>query len=305
MRFVDASIQTIDGAHTVDDTTIDVSDAGELVAPGVIKVWDAADASVLKAVISFTGISTNQLTGCVWDYGGHTDVNLADGDFVAQELPAHDFERAVGGVASRLGPDDDYWEKPGVLDGSWTEVNPSGTQTLTVGRGRLSVLHDDIATADIGAVVKPLTGEAAGSALYTDVLHLAFNENFTMGGLVFSDGNAVSSNIAALLFYVQSASNYVIESRGGTFQAVGATVQSGPVLHPLVVLAGPMYLRWTWSAANTFVAEFSPDGVTWFAFGMANSAITLTPTHGGVFWTGWGAGTPRISSFGPFLHDAP
>lgn len=103
MKYVDASIQTIDGAHTVDDTTVDVSDAGEFVAPGVVKVWDAADATVLKAVISFTGITTNQLTGCVWDYGGHTDVNLADGDFVAQELSAADVPQATVDVALHRG----------------------------------------------------------------------------------------------------------------------------------------------------------------------------------------------------------
>lgn len=118
MRYVDASIQTIDGAHTVDDTTVDVSDAGEFFAPGVVKVWDAADASVLKAVISFTGITTNQLTGCVWDYGGHVDVNVADGDFVAQEFPA-------GNVRSELLADD-LPPTPNALDDEFDNVTIGG-----------------------------------------------------------------------------------------------------------------------------------------------------------------------------------
>lgn len=238
--------------------------------------------------------------------------NKANATATTTDHPAHHndladavnkIERAIGvnpnGVTS--GPDDDTW-RTGTLTG-WTEVNPSGTQTLTVGRGRLSVLHDDIVANDIGAIVKPLTGEGVGSVLETDLSFLAAQENFTMGGLVFSDGTAVGSAVAILMLYV-AASGTIIETRGGTFQTVGAAVGTGPVFSYSNV-GGPMHIRWQWQAANNFRASFSPDGVSWFGYAFADSGITLAPTHGGVFWSGWGASTARISSFGPFIHDAP
>lgn len=161
MQYVDASLTTIDGAHTVDDTTVDVVDASEFSAPGIIKVWDKDDAKILKAVISFTGISTNQLTGCVWDYGGHTDVNLDAGDFVAQEIPAKIYAEQfrlnpLEGPAAYTdaGMSDEF--DSGTLDAQWTVAGAtSGTVSMVTANPADSVYDLTSLPGTLLVMIKP------------------------------------------------------------------------------------------------------------------------------------------------------
>lgn len=91
-NYANASLTTIDGAHPVAADPVAVADGSEWPASDfTAAVWDKSDLKVLKAVLHVAARVGNSLSGVTWNYDGHTDVALVDGDVVALAAIAEDF----------------------------------------------------------------------------------------------------------------------------------------------------------------------------------------------------------------------
>jgi hypothetical protein len=77
-----ATDSTVDGAVALDTATIPVSDASIYKDPAVTS-WDEA-VIIEENIITYTGISGNDLTGCVWGAFGSDKANLVGGEKVQQ-----------------------------------------------------------------------------------------------------------------------------------------------------------------------------------------------------------------------------
>lgn len=214
------------------------------------------------------------------------DISAADGRAVIQAL----YEWSGRGT---VGADDAYWDGGDLAD--FTQILPSGANTLTEQNGVLSVAYSGQTTSDLAGILKPLTGFGIGDSIQTAVRVLTDGTNWAMTALVLADGNAGSSN--AIMAFYEIGSAHEIVTRTGTMATVGADVQLKAAVIDSRGQFGTLHMRLTYQAANTFRLELSPDGVTWSTCGIADSSRTLTPTHGGIGWSIWGGTGPRINTY--------
>ncbi len=190
----------------------------------------------------------------------------------------------------------------------WTEVLPSGTATWTEGRGKLSVVSVNQTTNHTPAILQPITSASLPITIETKVTW-ALRDPADVGqfaALVFTDGTANTSK--AVLFGPQQygSSGYFIlggelDSRDGDGSAVAVLSITGIWRQVLEV-----YIRLIWSAANTFQAALSMDGVTWTDYGAGSfTATTITPTHFGFAMYAAGADFYNLASFDYFrVYDS-
>lgn len=184
-----------------------------------------------------------------------------------------------------FGLDDDFNDSS--IDSSWVQVNGGNTAshvTWTEGADQLSVLHTlSHSSTQIHAIVKPLSGASfpltvqIGTRWFTPYAY-----SYLMAGPILADGTTdgagkqmlhmeyTNTNLAtAVTLSQRSFTNYTAETtpqvNAGNYQWMG------PILHQ----------RTIWSAANTFHAEVSPDGISWYRFASGMS-YTMTPTYAGL-----------------------
>jgi hypothetical protein len=203
------------------------------------------------------------------------------------------------GVPSGNGPggtDDDEFDDA-TLTG-FTAQTVSGTATWTEGRDVLSALFHSQTSGDWAAQLKALTTPSAPLVIETAVRVFSPHTSSALVGLLLTDGTTATANCIAATTIVTTSNNNIVAARGGTL-----TDFQNPVLdqhaNSFSMMIPWLHMRLTWSAANTFLGEWSPDGVTWSDFGLGTQAHTMTPTHMGVAVTNTGGGTttPRIATF--------
>ena len=302
-NYVDASITTIDGPFTVLDDPIDVVDGSEWPAGNfTIKVWDASDAKVLKAVIYVGTRTTNALSGLIWNYGGHTDVNLADGDYVALEIAAPNYPPPIWSAAVR-GAYDDYFDVDNEAD--WTAVAVSGSITwnyrfasrLGVNRGVTAVYEDQTAN-DYPAYLKSLSGVTTGDYIQTSISNFKpLDALFINSALCFTDGVLTTSNVCFWGPGVLNTELAIVQAGHGTLTAT-STFPINDTLNT-AMWGAPIHWRLLYSAANTFQAFFSLNGEDWTQYG-SDIAKAMTPTHGGFLVSSTGSSPIRQSRFSYF-----
>lgn len=184
----------------------------------------------------------------------------------------------------------------------YTEQAPTGTVTWAASRGGLSAKFVSVASADIAATLKAVPAAGMPCTIETCIITEAFRAEANNGaGLIFTDGTAATSNIAAF-------------GPMTTAGATGLSVPSGTLTAATsnVTTAGTtptnyseVFLRWVWSAANTFELAVSPDGEAWVDFSLTTFSRTFTPTHMGLWVTNWGAATQNVAAFRYFrVYDA-
>jgi hypothetical protein len=139
----------------------------------------------------------------------------------------------------------------------------------------LSCLFGNQTASDLAIVSKPIGALTTGDYIETAVRALMPAANFTIVGLFFSDGITGASNV--VLVDTQSNNLYTFQHGTLTNVSTAFAVDAGVTSRTM----GLMYLRLTWVSANTFRAEFSPDGVSWAGMGFADGSKTMTPTHMG------------------------
>jgi hypothetical protein len=194
------------------------------------------------------------------------------------------------------GTDDDEFADASLT--GFTAQTVSGTATWTEDNDVLSVLFHSQTSGDWAAQLKALTTPSSPLVIQTAVRVFSPHTSSALVGLLLTDGTTTTSNCIAATTIVTTSNNNIIAARGWTL-----TDLQNPVLDQhassFSMMIPWLYMRLTWSAANTFLAEWSPDGVTWSDFGLGNQSHTMTPTHMGVAVTNFGGGTttPRIATF--------
>lgn len=168
------------------------------------------------------------------------------------------------------------------LDTDWIEVTPSGTVVWTQQNGVLSVSAESQSADDVCALMKPFP-VLPPYTLETAVRLFANQANYTMIGLMFSDGTSVTSNAVGVWLEIGSGGT-TVRQRSGTFTAMTNNNTSTLISHHGLWL----HMRLRWKGINTFEAEFSTDGVSWVGMDWADIFLTFTPTHAGIMFSSWG-----------------
>jgi hypothetical protein len=176
------------------------------------------------------------------------------------------------------------------IDPAWVRVdNPTAGITRvswTEGADVISAKGEGgDASSELHALLRPLSGAggsvAVGDAFLTCVtLYGPYATNYTMGGIILSDGTAYaagnqSNDVRAFTLY---------NTQGVTGGALGTAWSI------------PTYIRLVMTAANTWRGDFSCDGVSWI-LGSATVAKTITPTHVGYIYSSWGTAVKGIASY--------
>ena len=190
-------------------------------------------------------------------------------------------------------PHADDQEFTGVISG--TAVTPAGTAVWTQEGSLLSGVFDDQASQDIAPRLYALTPSAAAVTIETCVNLFIVGQDFNKTGLVFTDGVTTGSN--AMTAY-KTSYDEIFAMKDGTITAIDGTTTSIALIGTTtanITNSGRLYMRLIWTAANTFKAQVSSDGISWIS--TATGSKTMTPTHFGVFGTTGGGTSPDVTSF--------
>lgn len=181
------------------------------------------------------------------------------------------------------------------LGGAWTRVDAVGGTGRLIWTEDADVLSASIIGGDTGgelhAMMIPLAGFGGtvnvGDYFYTHLRHIR-SGNFLGGGIILADGitYGAGNQIAANLL-----NDSTVQARAFTNYSTAGTVGTSGA----AILGSVTFLRLILTAANTWRADFSPDGVTWRNAGTV--AKTLTPTHVGVYGTSFGTATSGVVPF--------
>lgn len=177
-----------------------------------------------------------------------------------------------------------------------TEVTASGSVTWQTRYGVLSGNPTNQSANDMAAVVWPLTSAAAPMTIETRGMILAKADANPMLGLLFANGTSTGDSISAVSLYMSNnAAVTVLATFSGTYTTatVSNVISDMDAAAPLI----PFYMRLVWTAANTWAWALSYDGLSWTDFNSSTFAVTLTPTHFGVWATSWAQPYPAPATF--------
>jgi len=228
---------------------------------------------------------------------------LADntsGDVSAQDARDVLVSGWPGFQPATVGEYDDYFNE--ASSGDWTAISAdTGTETwdypaaTRFGNDRgVQVTFEDLASQDFTAYVKSLSGIAVGDYIQTKQTvwgGLSTDGVDALAGLMFTDGTTTAANG---VFFGRSYN----ASEVPTIVAIHGTLGAMATLPLNSISATPpdMHFRLTYSAANTFQALISLDGINFIQLG-SNISKTMTPTHGGFGASTYGAGEPKLALF--------
>ena len=280
------------GSSQITDKTLSGDMSGTL--PGPVTVHSVkgmpisstipADASPKKTLLVYDYVKK------IW---GPSTETLGGGGGGGGAVPAwiqHLVDRTVGGESVHA--DDDEFDDE-TLAG--TALTVSGSATWIERLDVLSVAYEDQSAADIAARLYALTPGSAPVTIETALRVLATNDNYYTVGLLFSDGVVAASNS---VFNYWDSSEPVFSLRSGTLGALSSGTQTWDAPADNASLTALLYMRLIWTAANTFAAAYSNDGVSWTRFALAATLTkTLTPTHFGVGVSSWGGSVKQVCTF--------
>jgi len=187
------------------------------------------------------------------------------------------------------------------LDPAWVRVDGTGAAAANAGwteRGDLLSLYlngGDNASV-VHGLVRPLSSfggaVAPGDAFVTAVRHWGQATNYTVSGLVLSDGVTHGSG-SQVVSEINTGSNFTmfVASLGGS----GWTLTNPPSFANLQPTT-PLFLRLVCVTASTWRTDASPDGVSWIACDSPQTKA-FTPTHVGFLGSSWGAATKSVVSW--------
>lgn len=180
---------------------------------------------------------------------------------------------------------DTLWQGTDYTD-DFTQVTVTGTQTVTEKNGLLSVKYSGQTSGDWNCALKAQTFSVGDTWLLP--LRLFGLTPTTTGvnaaGIIFTDGTTSTSNMVNGVNLVSSGDPQgLMAGYHGTLTA--GTTADWVADDSFAGWAWPqIFIRLQYSAANSFILDFSPDGVTFEDFGEATISKTMTPTHIGVCW---------------------
>lgn len=186
-------------------------------------------------------------------------------------------------------------------DAAYTEVYPSGRSVAVAwtegGDIQSAALAGGGASGDLQALMRPLgTALAVGDAIITAVDVMSnVNNNYTMAGIVLSDGVTAGAGSQLVAWYYSSnpanlAMTTSLWSYTNFGSATNLTADTPPGEYGRLV-----YMRLVRLSSTTWRLDYSPNGVSW-VLGTA-ATLAITPTHVGVGATSFGTATKGYASF--------
>lgn len=183
------------------------------------------------------------------------------------------------------------------LNANWVKVDPTGQSAYvswTQAGNCLTAVHTTgtDAAASLHSLLIPIgSAFAVGDALVTCYKTAALAGNYTMVGLALSNGTTWgTSNLVETETYINGSS---VQFRCHTASGMNTDgANPGIALYPV----SPLYVRLVMTAANTWRADYSSNGILWASQAAAVS-YTLTPTHMGFTLSNWATATPSVTSF--------
>ena len=280
LNYADASITTVDGSFSVSDDPINVTDGSEWPAGDfTVKVWDGTDPAILKAVILVGTRTANALSDLTWNFGGHTDVNIADGDYIALNETVRDFENWRYAADPQQKPPD----TPNALDdefntttfdtAKWTWRNQGGATAVT-GLGRLLLTVPTSATTSNRIIEQ--TAPATPYSITARMGYATDNANFSSAGLVLL--NAASGRF--LRWGMGWDNPYKLLATRFTNPTTFSANQDSVLVPPGIVAMGT--LRMVDDGTN-LLCQLSANGIDWKTiYSEARTAFVNTPDRIGL-----------------------
>lgn len=256
--------------------------------------WAAADhahdlnISGSVSNVTLTGSSTQ---------GSGPGVALVDHTHV---LPSNLYDHDLAWLRPTTAHVNDDEFRDASVNAAWTQTDPASPATWTENG---DVISASVAGGDpaqrLHALTKTITGIAAGTEIVTAVRILCDAQQYPFAGLIFSDGSTAGAGVQVSgHVYLDSAAPGTLNFqllRTTNFDTLGSAASSTTWAH-----IGPqVYLKLVYNAANSFRLEVSPDGVSWIV-AIANTALTLTPTRGGLVASTNGGASAVVASFEHF-----
>jgi len=155
----------------------------------------------------------------------------------------------------------------------------------------LSALVYDTSSNQVAALLKSMGSLTAPVTIECAVRMFGLMSNYFMCGPVFSDGVLATSNAVFQMPYILNG-DPTFSLRSGTLSIISAITHFNLVANRSSVY-GWLFMRLTWVSANTWLAQWSPDGVTWTDFDQGNKTANITPTHFGIGFSAWGGGASK------------
>lgn len=184
---------------------------------------------------------------------------------------------------------------------NYTAVTPTGSVNWIFGtNGVLSCLFSGQSANDLCAQLKAMT--LADGEWFETLIHTTLKAaNYTMIGIVVTDGTSTTSNACAIIAYIDNALNVNLEIWTGTL----TNMTSGAASYAATAInyAGGLRLRLKRNSSTSFEWAISTiDGAQWSKFGTSTVNPGFTPTHAGVFVSVWGGAQTAIASFDYLRH---
>lgn len=183
---------------------------------------------------------------------------------------------------------DDRFFAPGeprtpVVDG--TNFAPTGSISFLEGGNVLAALATANESGDLAGRLWPFTVATAPLTVEIAWADMIPAQNFSMGGLVLSDGTTTTSNAISFTSYTgqQDLRSGTLNNMSGS-TTIGNLIATGARHHN--------YMRLIWKSTNSFQVQRSSDGINWAQHTSAVS-VTLAPTHYGVVLSTYNAGGLR------------
>lgn len=212
---------------------------------------------------------------------GHLDeartISDVAADHVSDHNDIHQWINAQRNSEAAFHADSDYFSDEDIT--AYTELDITGTTTWAEKYGKLSCKHLSIASGDRGILGKAMTPTVAPVTLECEITIFFAHGNVVVqgGGIGFTDGVTATDSFVGLEVFGDTG-GVTIQMTSGTL-TVATTDEGNISLKPTDgndAITGPIHLRLTWDAANTWSAYWSTDRVSWIAVAEAVS-FTLTP----------------------------
>lgn len=218
---------TLNGGITDSAGTITVADASNLQAPGYI-VIDRVDSNgtstpSLREVVSYTGISGSDLTGCTRGADGSTQQAHSD-LAVVETMPTVGMWNSLATILSKAVTTDGYLK--------------ATASPVTVGRLEAKQLYASVAS--IAQVF--ITGrlEVSGASVTGMGIYPSFVSTGNHSGPTLAIGGVLRSPVAGTLQWVSVSTRYVVStaSAGFDFKIRDVTAFANATMRPAIAAGG-------------------------------------------------------------------
>lgn len=195
-----------------------------------------------------------------------------------------------------LGGSDDEFDDENFS--GWTTVQDSSPLASVVeGCDRVSIqLPGGESAGELHAFMKAVT-PSANAYIETAFRIMGRNQNYNIGGLIFSNGTTYGAGSQVYLGYSPSEASWVRTSFTN-FNTNAGTTLIGAQGNPVGTF---IFLRFQYLGSNNWRGWVSANGLAWIDI-TGSFARTLTPTHMGIFCTTWNATGPCQFSFEYFKY---